>query len=137
MSRFYNTTRHAQAMMSRMSETKTYAGSCHCGTVQYEVTMAKPEKAFACNCSICSRAGWLLAFVPETSFRLMRGEGELSDYQFAKHHLHHLFCRTCGVRSFSRGAGKDGQTTYAINLRCLTDFDATALPVETFDGKAI
>jgi hypothetical protein len=120
-----------------MSETKTYPGSCHCGAVRYEVTMAPPAKAFACNCSMCSRAGWLLAFVPEASFRLLAGDSELGDYQFHKKHIHHVFCRTCGVRAFSHGAGKDGKTMYSVNLRCLADFDASALPVETFNGKAI
>jgi hypothetical protein len=123
--------------MARMSETKTYAGSCHCGAVRYEVTMAPPQKAIACNCSICSRTGWLLAFVPAASFRLIAGEGQLGDYQFNKKHIHHHFCRTCGVRSFSRGEGKDGTPMYSVNLRCLKDFDASALPVQTFDGAAL
>src|ERR1700733_11031459 len=110
-----------------MTETNTYEGSCHCGAVRFEVSMTPPEKAFACNCSICSRAGWLLAFTPATAFRLLAGEETLSDYQFGKKHIHHLFCRTCGVRAFSRGADKSGKETVALNLRCVTSVDATAL----------
>src|SRR5262249_43928156 len=83
----------AGGTIPHMSENKTYEGSCHCGAVRYEVTMAPPEKAFACNCSICSRAGWLLAFVPEETFRLVSGESALEDYQFGKKHIHHYFCR--------------------------------------------
>src|SRR5436189_6090671 len=92
-----------------MSETTSYQGSCHCGAVRYEVTMAPPEKAYACNCSICLRAGWLLAFTPAGAFRLLAGESELADYQFGKRHAHHVFCRTCGVRSFSRGTDGSGK----------------------------
>ncbi len=121
---------------SRM-ETQTFKGSCHCGAVRCEVTMAPPNKAFACNCTICSRGGWLLAFVPETGFRLVTGEGTLTDYQFGKKHIHHVFCRTCGVRPFSRGAGADGKEMIAINLRCIEGFDPTKLPVEMFDGAAL
>jgi hypothetical protein len=117
--------------------TKTYEGSCHCGAVRYEVTMPPPSKAFACNCSICSRAGWLLAFTPATTFRLLTGESELSDYRFGKKHVHHLFCRTCGVRSFSRGAGKDGKEMISVNLRCLAGLDAGSLPIESFDGASL
>jgi hypothetical protein len=124
-------------MMNAMGDTKTYAGSCHCGAVRCEVTMAPPEKVFACNCSICSRSGWLLAFVPEDGFRLVQGEGELTDYQFGKKHIHHFFCRTCGVRPFSRGVDKDGKTAIAVNARCLADLDATALPVHSFDGASL
>jgi len=119
-----------------MSDTRIYSGSCHCGAVRYEVTMAPPQKAFACNCSICSRSGWLLAFVPAEGFRLLSGEDKLSDYQFGKMHSHHPFCGTCGVRSFSRGTDRAGKPTVAVNLRCLSEFDPTALPVQTFDGAS-
>src|SRR5271165_6586023 len=120
-----------------MSDTPTYAGSCHCGRVRYEVTMAPPQKAISCNCSICSRAGWLLAFVPEEGFRLLAGEDELSDYQFGKKHINHVFCRHCGVRSFSRGKGRDGKVAMAVNLRCLEGFNATKVPVQAFDGASL
>jgi hypothetical protein len=120
-----------------MEDRQTYEGTCHCGAVRYEATMSPPSKAFACNCSICRRAGWLLAFVPVTDFRLVSGEGQLSDYQFGKKSSHHLFCRTCGVRAFSRGQGTDGKEWAAVNLRCMADLDPTKLPLETFDGAAI
>src|SRR5947208_2979582 len=99
--------------------TVSYEGSCHCGAVRYQVTMPRPTKAMACNCSMCSRAGWLLAFVPRASFTLLAGDGALTDYQFGKKHLHHQFCRTCGVRSFSHGASEKGGEMIAINLRCV------------------
>ena len=120
-----------------MSETTTYSGACHCGKVKFEVKMAPPEKAYACNCSICSRGGWLLAFVPDDAFRLVSGADELTDYQFGKKNLHHEFCRTCGVRSFSHGPGKDGKVMRAVNLRCVAGLDATKLPVESFDGASL
>lgn len=115
----------------------TYDGSCHCGAVRYQVTMSPPQKAFACNCSICSRAGWLLTFVGAESFRVLQGENELTDYQFGKKHLHHPFCRTCGVRPFSRGTDPKGKATVAVNLRCLRGLDPTALTVQSFDGASL
>jgi hypothetical protein len=120
-----------------MSETQTYEGSCHCEKVKFSVEMAPPEKAFACNCSICSRAGWLLGFVPEAQFSLLAGENELTDYQFGKRHIHHLFCKSCGVRSFSRGKDKQGKGVVSLNLRCLAGVDAMSLPVQQFDGAAL
>jgi hypothetical protein len=116
---------------------KTHEGSCHCGAIRYEITLEPPAKAFACNCSICSRAGWLLAFVPQTAFRLVAGEDALTDYQFGKKSLHHQFCKTCGVRAFSRGADEAGKGTVAVNLRCVAGVDAAKLPVEVFDGAAL
>ncbi len=119
-----------------MPET-TYEGSCHCGAVRYQVTMPAPGKGMACNCSICSRAGWLLAFVGGDSFRLLSGEDALVDYQFGRKHLHHTFCRTCGVHPFTTGTDKSGKKTVAVNLRCLTGVDPTKLQVEIFDGASV
>ena len=99
--------------------------------------MAAPQKAMACNCSLCSRAGWLLTFVPAAQFSLQSGEGALTEYRFNKRHINHLFCRTCGVRSFSRGTDRSGAEMIAVNLRCLSDFDATTLPVQHVDGASL
>ena len=59
----------------------------------------------SCNCSICQKRGALLTFVPAAQFKLLSGEDELTDYQFNKKIVHHLFCSHCGVGSFARGNG--------------------------------
>ena len=99
--------------------------------------MAPPEKAFAGNCSICMRAGWLLAFAPASAFTLKSGADVLRDYQFNKMSTHHLFCPTCGVRSFSRGKDKSGNEVVAVNLRCIAGLDPTKLPVQSFDCASL
>jgi hypothetical protein len=90
----------------------------------------------SCNCSICSKKGAILGFVKEPQFSLISGQEDLSDYQFNKRQIHHLFCKNCGVSSFSNGADQDGSTMYAINIRCLDDVDVNALQVAPFDGKS-
>ncbi|MGH7269733.1 MAG: GFA family protein [Polyangiaceae bacterium] len=119
-----------------MNDTKRYEGSCHCGNVRFEVTTDLGTLT-ACNCSMCSRMGWRLTFVQASQFHLLSGEDALTDYQFAKKNIHHLFCSTCGVRSFCRAAGKDGGTTYGVNVRCLAGVEADSLPVSHFDGKSL
>ena len=99
--------------------------------------MAPPDKAYACNCSICSRVGWLLTFVDGDAFRLLDGEASLTDYQFGKRHLHHTFCKVCGVRAFSSGDDGNGTPTKAINLRCVSGIDLSKLPVQAFDGASL
>lgn len=37
------------------STLKTYAGSCHCGTVKVEVELDLSQPSCRCNCSICRR----------------------------------------------------------------------------------
>lgn len=113
---------------------KTYTGGCHCKAVRYEVDM-EITGGMECNCSICSKRGWLLAFVPTTAFRLISGEDMLTDYQFNKKMIHHLFCKVCGTASFGRGSDGSGNEMIAINLRCIDDLDLSTVPVTKYDGK--
>lgn len=119
-----------------MAETRTYTGGCHCGAVRYRATFAI-DQANTCNCSICSKTGWAMTFVPGAAFELLSGEDALADYQFGKKRVHHLFCKRCGIRSFARGAAPDGSQVVAVNLRCLDGLDLDALPVRKHDGKSI
>jgi len=119
-----------------MAEAKTHTGGCHCGAVRYEVT-SDLGRVIECNCSICAKTGSLLAFAPASQFRLLAGADHLTDYQFAKKQIHHLFCKTCGIRSFARGTGPDGQRMVAVNVRCLDGVEPSNLDVTAFDGRAL
>jgi len=117
-----------------MPEPKTYSGSCHCGKVRFEVT-ADVTKAGACNCSICSRVGWLVTSVAPENFKLLAGEDAQTDYQFGRKTMHHTFCSTCGVHAFGHfRAG--GQEKVIVNLRCLEGLDLDQLELQKFDGKS-
>ncbi|MET0284493.1 MAG: GFA family protein [Polyangiales bacterium] len=115
---------------------KTYKGSCHCGDVRYSVEADLSGELITCNCSICGRSGTALAFVPAAVFKLEQGEGALTDYQFGKKKLHHPFCKTCGIRSFSRGQSPDGTPMIAINARCLEGVDIDSLKTMKYDGAS-
>jgi hypothetical protein len=120
-----------------MTQTKTYQGGCHCKKVRYEVELDLGKPVMACNCSMCSKVGSLLSFVPVDRFTLLSGGDALSDYQFGSHNIHHRFCSNCGIRSFGGGTGPDGSEMRAINVRCLDDVDLEALNVTHFDGKSL
>jgi hypothetical protein len=119
-----------------MAETTTYEGSCHCGKVRFEAR-ADLSKVIECNCSICSRKGALMAFVPAEVFTLKSGEGAVTDYQFGKKHIHHFFCSTCGIHAHGMGAGPDGKLMHMLNVRCLDGVDLSTLKVDHFDGKKL
>lgn len=121
-------------MSETETETKTHTGGCHCGAVRYEVSAAF-DRVIECNCSICSKTGALLAFVPASSFKLLQGEDALADYTFNKHVIHHHFCKTCGIRSFAAGVSPDGHAVRAINVRCLDGVDLGALTRVPYNGK--
>ncbi|HKU44045.1 MAG TPA: GFA family protein [Polyangiales bacterium] len=118
-----------------MPETKTYTGSCHCGNVRYEVT-TDLSKVIQCNCSLCSRAGYLLSFVPAAQFKLLKGEESLQDYRFNKHVIAHVFCKNCGVRSFAKGKDQSGNEMRAINVRCLEGVEPDTLSITKVNGRS-
>ncbi|HET9903724.1 MAG TPA: GFA family protein [Xanthobacteraceae bacterium] len=112
-----------------------YFGGCQCGRVRYSVELDIGE-LITCNCSRCGRLGLLLAFAPAEKFTLLSGADALTDYQFNKKIVHHLFCATCGVESFARGKRpSDGADMVAINVRCLDGVDPESFPVKKVDGR--
>jgi hypothetical protein len=115
---------------------RNYRGSCHCGRVAFEVE-GTVDSGLACNCSLCSRKGSLLWFVPGAQFHLSTPESAAGTYMFHKHHIKHRFCPACGIHPYAEGTDKNGNRTVAINLRCLEDFDLASVPVRNFDGKAL
>ncbi|RZA18746.1 MAG: GFA family protein [Proteobacteria bacterium] len=112
-----------------------YTGGCHCGRVNYEVSVDITQ-SITCNCSICRRRGSILAFTTADQFKLLKGEEELTNYQFGKHSIHHTFCKTCGILSHARGSTPDGHKMVAINVRCLDDVDIEALSPVAVDGAS-
>jgi hypothetical protein len=112
-----------------------HRGGCHCGAVRYTVDIDLAAPAITCNCSMCGRAGTMLSFVGAGQFQLDQGDGNLTDYQFGKQKVHHLFCKTCGVKSFARGEGPHGPMV-AVNVRCLDDVDLAQVPTTFYDGKS-
>lgn len=112
-----------------------HRGSCHCGRVAFEVE-GTPSSALACNCSICSRKGSLLWFVPRDQLQLLTVESDVGSYTFNKHVIQHRFCPVCAIHPFGEGTDPKGRPMAAINLRCLEDFDYDAVPVTHYDGRA-
>ncbi len=118
-----------------MGEVKTYEGSCHCGKVRYEVT-TDLASLMQCNCSICSRKAAIMAFVPTSAFTLKSGADAVTDYQFGKKNIHHLFCSSCGIHT--HGSGKlGGKEMNMINVRCLAGVDTSGKEIQHFDGKSL
>jgi hypothetical protein len=117
-----------------MNEMKTYSGGCHCGAVRYEVEVSL-ERVIACNCSLCTKRGLLLAFTPAQGFRLGSGDEKLRDYRFNKKVIRHQFCEDCGVEAFARGQAPDGAEMIAVNVRCLDGLDLGTISPTPFNGR--
>jgi hypothetical protein len=123
-------------MTDPMSNAQTQRGSCHCGKVRYEVELDLSQPVIRCNCSMCQRAGTMLAFTSSEGFKLLSGDDALTSYHFNKNVIDHLFCSTCGIKSFARGVGQDGKPMVAVNVRCLEGVDVATLKTHDYDGRA-
>jgi hypothetical protein len=110
-----------------------YAGGCHCGRIRFEITtdMARTSQ---CNCSICTKKGYLHHMVSPADFRLISGADDLSTYQFGTMVARHQFCKHCGVAPFYRP--RANPANYMVNVRCLEAVDLQSLPIVQFDGRS-
>ena len=111
----------------------THTGSCHCGAVRFEVEAPARLLAQRCNCSICTKSGFLHLIVPGSKLRLLSGEDSLTTYTFNTGVAKHTFCSVCGVKPFyTPRSNPDG---YSVNVRCLDPETIESIDVSAFDGR--
>ena len=109
-----------------------HTGSCHCGAVVIEVDAPGDIEAYECNCSICTRTGFLHLIVPANRFRLVRGEASLTTYTFNTGVAKHSFCKVCGVKAFY--VPRSNPDGFSVNVRCLDRSTIDSVKVLPFDG---
>ena len=109
-----------------------YSGSCHCGAVTFVVQAPESIEVEQCNCSICSKSGFLHLIVPRSQFQLLGGEEALTTYTFNTGVAQHYFCRHCGIKPYyiprSNPDGVD------VNVNCL-DSRPVNISIKPFDGQ--
>ena len=106
-------------------------GGCHCGAVRFEAELAEPPvPALDCNCSMCRMTGFVHVIVPHGAFELVAGRDALASYRFGTGAAEHLFCRTCGVKSFYQP--RSHPEAWSVNATCLDE--QVELIVDFFDG---
>lgn len=111
-----------------------YTGSCHCGAVKFEAELDL-EKTMVCNCSYCSKRGFILTFTSADQFTLLTPDAPLTEYRFNTQKIKHEFCPTCGIEAFGSGTNKEGAATRMVNVRCLDGVDLDALTPARVNGK--
>jgi hypothetical protein len=109
-----------------------YEGGCHCGRVRFRVTAALAGIT-DCNCSICTKKGFLHLIVPPEQFELLSGADDLATYQFGTGVARHIFCRHCGIHPFY--VPRSDPDKIDVNVRCLDGVDVRSLEIRPFDGR--
>lgn len=110
----------------------THRGGCHCGAVAFEVQAPADLDVLSCNCSICRMTGFLHLIVTAEDFKLLRGRENLTTYTFNTGAARHLFCKTCGIKSFY--VPRSHPDGFSISASCLDHSTVRSLNVQPFDG---
>ena len=101
----------------------TFEGGCHCGRVRMRVTGDLADTV-ECNCSICTKKGFLHLIVPRDRFELLAGRDDLTTYRFNTGVAQHTFCRHCGIYAFY--VPRSDPDKVDVNVRCLDGVDLAA-----------
>ncbi|CAI7631603.1 unnamed protein product [Penicillium crustosum] len=121
-------------------ESSSHSGNCHCGAVRFTFTISPPLHEYptnSCNCSICTKNGYLLVYPFTKDFTIERGEDVLKDYRFVEGKVKHQFCRECGSSCFIRPPEHGPPQIIAVNVRLLQDVDIAKLILNKVDGKSV
>ena len=108
-------------------------GGCHCGKVRFQADVPEAVEVLNCNCSICTMSGFRHLIVPHSDFLLLSGQDVLSSYRFGTGAAEHLFCGTCGIKSFYQP--RSHPNAWSVNLNALDDRDELQVSVRQFDGR--
>jgi hypothetical protein len=108
-------------------------GGCHCKAVRFEAEVSVEVEVLDCNCSICAKSGFRHLIVPHGDFRLVQGADALTSYRCGTGTANHLFCRTCGVKSFYQPRSHpDG---WSVNFNALDEPNRLRPTFRSFDGR--
>ena len=113
---------------------RTAEGGCHCGAVRFTVRFDEPPQLLDCNCTICAKAGFLHLIQTAGEFTLLRGGDMLADYRFGTGTARHLFCKTCGIKSFY--VPRSHPDGYSVNWRALDGVGDVTPVVTPYDGRS-
>lgn len=111
----------------------THSGGCHCGKVRFEVDAPALLTLDVCNCSMCSRSGYRHLIVPRERFRLVSGQEALTTYTFNTGAAKHLFCSTCGIKSFY--VPRSHPDGFSVNANCIDAGTVSGMTCREVDGR--
>ncbi|HYD13613.1 MAG TPA: GFA family protein [Allosphingosinicella sp.] len=101
--------------------------------MRFEAEVPEAVELLDCNCSICSATGFLHLMVPHTDFTLLTDPAALTSYRFGTGAADHLFCATCGIKSFYQP--RSHPDAWSVNWNALDDVSGLRATVTAFDGR--
>ncbi len=114
-----------------VDDTNKRSGQCHCGAVQFEVTLSDGFNSVRrCNCSYCRMRGAVVVAAGTAGIRITQGADTLTSYRFNTRAAEHFFCSHCGISTHLRR--RSDPNSFGVNVACLdgvSPFDFPEVPV--------
>jgi hypothetical protein len=111
-----------------------YRVSCHCGRIQLDVD-AELGEVFACNCSICTRSGFLHWYVEPERVTLLTEKQAVTTYVYRGIDGGQHFCPTCGDAVYRTSV--QWPPPLSVNARCIEGIDLDTLDIRPYDGRSL
>ena len=95
-------------------------GKCHCGSVKFTIN-TKIRDLRRCNCSMCSRKGFVMGTALIDELTITSGEKKLTSYKWNTKIAEHFFCKICGINTHHKRRSDPNQ--YGYNIGCIEGFE--------------
>ena len=117
--------------------TQVKKGVCHCGAVEFEVSLPEGlRNVVRCNCSLCRRKGAVMGLVSRDNIKILHGEEKLKLYQWNTKVAKHYFCGICGI--YTHHHRRSVPTECGFNVACLEGVDPyTFKDLKMVDGASL
>ena len=111
---------------------KEYFGGCHCGEIKFKFCSNEAVEIWKCNCSICEMLDYEHLFIGHDDFKIIKGNGLITEYSFGTKKAKHFFCKGCGIKSFYQP--RSHPRSFSVNLKCV-ESPPEIKNIVCFDGK--
>ena len=95
-------------------------GKCHCGSIKFSIN-TKIRDLRRCNCSMCSRKGFVMGTALIDQLTITSGEKKLTSYKWNTKIAEHFFCKICGINTHHKRRSDPNQ--YGYNIGCIEGFE--------------
>ena len=111
-----------------------HKATCHCGAVEIELTLPDGLTDIRrCDCSLCRRRGAIVASVPLSAIKMVKGDEFLKLYQFNTKTAKHYFCSNCGV--YTHHQRRSNPSQYGFNVACVEGINPLKIAsIPIYDG---
>ncbi len=114
--------------------THSLVGQCHCGSVHIKLNR-QPKEQVQCNCSLCSKTGWIGLFANPADVRIEADANILQSYVQGERMIAVWHCCKCGVTTHWTMRTENADIM-GLNARIFDSEGLKHLPTRHVDGAS-